>query len=121
MVAVPTTFDDKRKFCDALTKPFTSIPPASATIVASLLQSPLLMTLHADLLPEARHKHPQIIHGDSNIPQELSTHLGSINLAERDIFMNTMEHSEDDYHFLWDNIIRTTFHFLSLPGHPTWR
>ena len=96
------------EFCESLTKPFSAIPVANAVAVASLLKSPLLVTLGSlDPLNTLAEY--------STIFPEFSYLLGSIIREDRDIFTNT-ESSEDDFHSLWDDIIRSPLHVLSRHG-----
>ena len=88
------------------------MPPAHADTINSLLKTPFHCPLVAYLPAEAQNVHQQIIHGTSSQFPALTALLGAITRQDRDIF-DGAGHSEDDFHALWDDIIRNTLHLLS--------
>ena len=88
------------------------MPAAHADTIASLLKTPFYCPLVAYLPAEAQNVHQQIIHGTSSQFPALTALLAAITRQDRDIF-DGAGHSEDDFHALWDDIIRNTLHLLN--------
>ena len=117
---IPISYTNTPELCERLTEPFSypldNIPRPRA--VLTLLQSGLLENIvcQASIPPEVLHfcpfllpEHPMAHRADF---LSLSYVLGGILDQGRDVFTNGII-SEDDYHSLWDALIRRPLVYLS--------